>query len=203
MKLRITIGASLLVLCGGTSAMTLLAGSSGSSAPRFAQRSDLAAVRNPPLPGPARDEWFARIQIDRSTLQKRDDFTTPDGVRFTVFQGRTGDGAKVCVASAGRGALGGACDTPGFTSSPVLWVEGGSAGPGGIPVTDWELSGLAAPNVARLELVDSRENRRPVHLGKGNAFFVGLSHGELKQGVKAVLLDVYDADGRLLASVAL
>jgi hypothetical protein len=161
----------------------------------------LAGARTGAAPDP--DPQFAHKLLDRSTLRRRDEFSTPDGDRFTIYEGRTKDRAKICVVSAGRGAAGSACDTPGFTESPVLWVEGFSAGPGGAPITEWELSGLAAPDVARLELVDSTGSHRPAHLARGNAFFVALSHGELKHGVSAVSLDVYAADGSLLASVAL
>jgi hypothetical protein len=166
-----------------------------------ARGGDLVDARVNAGSGP--DRTFARKLLDRSTLRRRDEFATPDGDRFTIYEGRTKDGAKVCVVSAGPGAAGSACDTPGFTTSPVLWVEGFSAGPGGTPITAWELSGLAAPNVERLELVDSTGNHRPVHLGRGNTFFVALSREDLKRGVTATTLNVYAGDGSLLESVAL
>jgi hypothetical protein len=191
--------AAFLVLGAGAIAVVLATRPAHPGAPRVTPRGELIASRT----GPSPDDAFRRKLLDRSTLQKRDEFVTPDGAHFTIYQGRTEDGAKVCVASAGRGALGSACDAPGFAISPVIWVESGSAGPGGTPVTEWDLSGLAAPSVARLELVDSTGRHRPVHLGRGNAFFVALSHGELKHGVSAVSLDVYSADGSLLASIAL
>ena len=193
---------ALLIAGAVVSALTLTRSAHRRTARTIAGRAaDLAGERSRASSEPDRD--FGRKLLDRSTLRRRDEFAAPDGERFTISEGRTKDGAKVCVVSAGPGAAGSACDTPGFTKSPVLWVEGFSAGPGGTPISEWELSGLAAPSVARLELVDSTGAQRPVHLGRGNAFFVALSREELKRGVTATALKVYAGDGSLLTSVGL
>jgi hypothetical protein len=149
------------------------------------------------------EDRLARGLLDRSSLKKRADFVTPDGDRFTISEGRTLDGAKTCVISAGRGGAGSACDANALTSSPVLWVESFSAGPEGKDVTNWELSGLAGRQVDRLLLVDSAGHRHAVHLDKSNAFFFAFSRGELKRGLSANSLEVYDGTGKLIDQIAL
>ncbi|MFY9580862.1 MAG: hypothetical protein WAQ33_16240 [Gaiellaceae bacterium] len=148
-------------------------------------------------------ERFALHQLDRSSLRKRDEFVTPDGDTFTISEGQTKDGAKTCIVSIGKGFGTSACDANPFAHSTVLFGESFSAGPGGKDLTDWELSGLAALQVARLELIDSAGRHRPVHLGKGNAFFFALSRGEVKRGITAQSLRVFDGDGKLIDTVGL
>lgn len=195
MRRRVLIGLVLAVSVAGLLGWALSgdpqrrASSPGSHA--------LAAASARPLNNAA----IAKRFLDRSTLKERAQFVTPDGFPFTVSEGRTRDGAKICAVTEGEGFGASSCATN-LSATPVIWGESSSAGPGGANVTDWEVSGLAGPQVERMVVVDSTGRARPVRLVHG-AFFFALSHGELKRGITPTTLEAYGAGGALIDSAGL
>jgi hypothetical protein len=141
--------------------------------------------------------------IDAATVHARGTFARVDGSAVTVSQALTGDHVNRCVVTVASDSAGAACDPDPFATAPVQFVESFSAGPGGKPFHEWQLSGIALPSVVRLELKDSAGRIRPVALRGGGAFFFELPRRDLAHGVTAVSLIAYGADGLLIKEVEL
>jgi hypothetical protein len=141
--------------------------------------------------------------VDQSTVHTWGAFHKSDGKTVAVAQALTNDHENKCVVTSGGGLASVGCDPAPFADVPVQLLESFAAGPGGKPFHEWQVTGLALPSVARIELVDSAGRRHPVELTAGGAFFFELSRADLVRGVTAVSLLAYGADGALIKEVGL
>lgn len=140
--------------------------------------------------------------IVRERRHLRATFRSRRGDAFRVFAAEAADTGDTCVVSVGRGFGARACTARPFERSRALFVESASGGPAGPQRTDFEVSGLLAPDVARATVVDTGGHAWPVQL-QGGAFFFELPRAQLARGVDALQLRLYDEAGVLLEGVAL
>jgi hypothetical protein len=192
----VAVGASIVV---GTVALTTRDDQTRTPS----QRSEALAVVPERVPNPILPSRPDPRAVDTDSLRPRGSFNTSKGDRVGVFEGVTNDRRNRCVLSTGRGSTGVACGRNVFADSPVQFLESGSAGPGGRPIKEWQLSGIALASVARLVVVDSQGQRTDIPLSPDHAFFFELPQEDLARGVSATSLLVYASDGRLIKEVAL
>ena len=141
--------------------------------------------------------------VDPATLRRKGDFRGVDGRAYSVFEGKTNDGANRCAVTVGGGFSDVVCDPTPFADSPIEFGESYAAGPSGSPVHEWRVSGIAREDVRRIILVNSVGKTRQVQLTSDGAFFFDLPQSDIARGISAVSLLVYDGDGKLIKEVGL
>jgi hypothetical protein len=173
--------------------------------------SQLAAVRDTPS-----GREIATGVIDQTTLRRRAVFPSVRGGTFEVHHGlllpkfnsrgadrqSSGKSRWTCAILTGHGYSTASCDNSPFSDSTLLFTESWSGGAEPTARTEFQVSGLASPRVARINAIDANGRTRSVHLENG-AFFVELSQAELAAGVTLSTLRVYDASGTLVEVIDL
>jgi hypothetical protein len=100
----------------------------------------------------------------------------------------------------GGGSVGGGCDTTLFAYGPVDFTEAFSGGPAKSKRTDFEIAGVVADNVTRVDVVDSLNRVTRLDTRANKAFFFELKPGDLARGVGVNFLVARDAAGTTIAS---
>ena len=185
--------------------------SSQAASPQLAGRLELATSRHAGQPS-----GVAQGHVDQASLRQRGTFGALRGGNFSVYEGEllrgsslSGPGEvdpvgvprKKCVILRGHGFATLACAHDPFLTSTLLFVESSSGGPEGRDRTEFQIAGLAAPQVARILAVDSTGRTRDVRISPGHAFFVELSATELQDGITIRSFRALGASGELLEDV--
>ena len=135
------------------------------------------------------------------SVHLRGRFTAASGTPFGVYVGRLSDRPLECIMLAGGGGTGGGCDPTLFSQGPIAFVEGASGGPAKSKRTDFEIAGVVADSVARLDVVDSLGRVTRIDTsGASKAFFFELKPQDLARGVGVTTLVARDAGGAVVAS---
>jgi hypothetical protein len=100
----------------------------------------------------------------------------------------------------GRSTAGG-CNPTLFSNGPVDFVEAFSGGPGKSKRTDFEIAGVVANNVERLDIIDSLNRVTRIDTsGANKAFFYEVKPADLARGVGVSTLIARDGGGTAIAS---
>jgi hypothetical protein len=143
----------------------------------------------------------AQMGFTPASVHQRGRFTGASGRAFGLYVGKRSDTGKECVILAGAGGTGAACDATLFTNGPVSFVEAFSGGPAKSNRTDFEIAGVVAADVARLDVVDSLHRVTRINtLGANKSFFFQLNPADLARGVDVDTLVARDAHGTAIAS---
>jgi hypothetical protein len=143
----------------------------------------------------------ARMGLIPESVRQRGRFTAASGTPFSVYVGRDSDKNLECIILVGGGGSGGGCDRTLFAYGPIAFVEAASGGPAKTKRTDFELAGVVADSVARLDVVDSLGRVTRIDTSANKAFFFELKPGDLARGVGATTLVARDASGATITSV--
>jgi hypothetical protein len=140
------------------------------------------------------------LHLVPTSVRQHGRFISAAGKHFGVYVGTRSDNGRQCVMLVGGGGMAAGCDPTIFSRGPVSFVEAFSGGPGKSKRTDFELAGVVAENVARLDVIDSlgRVTRLDTSASKG--FFFELKPGDLVRGVDVSRLVARDAAGTAIAS---
>lgn len=165
-------------------------------------RSDVDPVPSSPPGDPGTISAAEAARLHLSDLHRRGRFTDTSGRPFGVYVGTRSDRGRHCVVLAGAGGTAGSCDPRLFDNGPVAFVEAYSGGPAKARRTDFEIAGVVADSVARLDVVDSlgRVTRLDTS-DPSKAFFFELEPADLARGVGVSKLVARDATGAILASL--
>jgi hypothetical protein len=137
-----------------------------------------------------------------ASVQQRGRFVAGSGTPFGVYVARRRDTGYHCVILVGGRGTGGACDPTLFSNGPVSFVEAASGGPEKTKRTDFELAGVVADAVARLDVIDSLGRVTTIKtVGPNKAFFFELKPGDLARGVDVTTLVARDTAGMAIASL--
>jgi hypothetical protein len=143
----------------------------------------------------------ARLGFVPTSIHERGRFTAASGKPFGLYVGKRSDTGKQCIILVGGGSTGGACDPTLFTNGPIAFVEAASGGPAKSDRTDFEVAGVVADSVARLDIVDSLDRVTRINTsGANKAFFFELKPSDLARGVGINSLIARDAGGAVLAT---
>jgi hypothetical protein len=174
----------------------------GTAAGRLAS----AAAGNPTSAAPPADPGTlsaseeAALHLEPTSVHQRGRFTSAAGKRFGVYVGTRSDNGRQCVMLVGGGGMSAGCDPTMFSNGPVAFVEAFSGGPGKSKRTDFELAGVVADDVARLDVTDSLGRVTRIDTSTSKGFFFELTPGDLKRGVDVSTLVARDAAGAAIAS---
>jgi hypothetical protein len=135
------------------------------------------------------------------SVHLRGRFTAESGTPFGVYVGRLSDRNLECIILVGGGGSGGGCDRTLFAYGPIAFVEAASGGPAKSKRTDFELAGVVADSVARLDVVDSLGRVTRIDTSTNKAFFFEVKRGDLARGVGVTTLLARDAGGATITSV--
>jgi hypothetical protein len=168
-----------------------------------------AAASQTPAP-----ELPAHAALIASTRQSVGTFKTKKGDQVELIAGDLApdfdllttvlEDAKVttqqaCVLDRGNGYAGLSCAAkPLFKRSLVLYSTTAAGGPATTEYTEYYISGLVHPKVARIEAVTSAGGTVAADLSGKGAFFLELGREQLAQGVIVTNLRLYGANGALL-----
>src|SRR5207302_5156530 len=124
------------------------------------------------------DGWSTPVlglHMDARSFSSRGRFHDASGSAYTIGEARRTDRAAECVVVIGP-ATSSACDEPRlFSRGPVMFIEGFEGGPAPQQRTGETVSGIAAPAVSGIIVVESRSEERRV--GK-ECRARGAAHGE-------------------------
>jgi hypothetical protein len=136
-----------------------------------------------------------------ASVHQRGRFVAASGQPFGLYVGTRSDNGRQCLMLVGGGSTAGGCDRTMFPNGPVNFVEAFSGGPAKSKRTDFELAGVVADSVARLDVVDSLGRATKIDTsGANKAFFFELKPGDLARGVDVNTLVARDATGTAIAS---
>lgn len=155
-----------------------------------------------------------------ATQEARGSFTTRSGGRVEVLVGdpspgvldvlpKTGDPAidsrvRTCVWTRGDDFSAVGCrEKPLFGRSAVKFSEIAAGGPDAAKQTESFISGVAAPNVTRVEAITSEREALRARLSVDRAFFVELSRAHLARDVVVNHLRVYGLSGSVIEEIDL
>jgi hypothetical protein len=153
-------------------------------------------------PGTITPAEAARAGLVPESVHLRGRFTAASGKPFGVYVGRDSDRGLECIILVGGGGIGEGCDRTMFTNGPVDFIGGASGGPARSKRTDFEIAGVVADSVARLDVVDSLGRVTRIDTsGASKAFFFEVKPQDLARGVGVNTLVARDASGALISSV--
>jgi hypothetical protein len=151
-----------------------------------------AASRSAPVLG---------LHMDSRSFSAHGTFHDPSGNAFTIGEARRTDRAAECVVVIGP-ATSSACDEPRlFSRGPVMFIEGFEGGPAPRRRTSETVSGIAAPAVSAIIVLESNGARHAAEFSSGHAFFFAMPQADLEHGVYLDHMDVLGASGRLLQTI--
>jgi hypothetical protein len=152
-------------------------------------------------PGTISPAEASRLGFVPASVHQRGRFTAASGKPFGVYIATRRDTGYHCVIVVGGQGTGGACDPMLFSNGPVSFVEAASGGPEKAKRTDFELAGVVADAVARLDVVDSLGRVTTIKtVGPNKAFFFELKPSDLARGVDVTTLVARDNTGTAIAS---
>jgi hypothetical protein len=134
-------------------------------------------------------------EIDPATVREHGRFKDASGRSRVVFTGYRPSDGKTCLVVRGVERSAGSCAVDLFERHPVAVLETFTAGPGGEPLLTYEVFGLAASDVTRVDAVDTAGRSAPVHVAAGRALFLELDPEQLRNGVRIAYLVAHRAEG--------
>jgi hypothetical protein len=141
------------------------------------------------------------LHMDSRSFFVHGSFHDASGNAYTIGEARRTDRAAGCVVVIGP-ATSSACDEPRlFSRGPVMFIEGFEGGPAPRQRTSETVSGIAAPAVKKIIVVESNGAHNAAELSIGNAFFFAMPRADLVRGVYLDHMDVLGASGRLLQTI--
>jgi hypothetical protein len=139
--------------------------------------------------------------MDSGSFSAHGSFRDASGSGYTIGEARRTDRAAECVVVIGP-ATSSACDEPRlFSRAPVMFIEGFEGGPAPRQRTSETVSGIAAPAVGAVIVVESNGARHAAVFSSGKAFFFASPRADLENGVYIDHMDVLGASGRLLQTI--
>jgi hypothetical protein len=143
------------------------------------------------------------LHMDSRSFSVRGSFHDARGNAYKVGDARRTDRAAECVVVIGP-ATSSACDEPHlFSRGPVMFIEGFEGGPEPRQRTSEIVTGIAAPAVSAITVVESNGARQAAELSSGNAFFFAMPRADLERGVYIDHLDVLGPGGSLRQTIPL
>src|SRR5437588_5694705 len=150
------------------------------------------------------DGWSTPVlglDMDARSFSSRGRFHDASGSAYTIGEARRTDRAAECVVVIGP-ATSSACDEPRlFSRGPVMFIEGFEGGPAPQQRTGETVSGIAAPAVSGIIVVESNGARHEADFSSGNAFFFAMPRTDLEHGIYLDHMDAIGASGRLLQTI--
>jgi hypothetical protein len=123
------------------------------------------------------------LHMDSRSFSPHGTFHDASGNAYTIGEARRTDRAAECVVVIGP-ATSSACDEPRlFSRAQVMFIEGFEGGPAPRQRTSETVSGIAAPAVSAIIVVESNGARHAADFSSGNAFFYAMPHTDLEDGV--------------------
>jgi hypothetical protein len=123
------------------------------------------------------------LHMDSRSFSPHGTFHDASGNAYTIGEARRTDRAAECVVVIGP-ATSSACDEPRlFSRGSVMFIEGFEGGPAPRQRTSETVSGIAAPAVSTIIVVESNGARHPAEFSGGNAFFFAMPRADLEHGV--------------------
>jgi hypothetical protein len=165
-----------------------------------------AAAADNPVPPPADPGTLspataAGLNLAPRSVQQRGRFTAASGKSFGVYVGTRSDNGRQCIMLVGGGSTAGGCNPTLFSNGPVDFVEAFSGGPARSERTDFEIAGVVADNVERLDVIDSLNRVTRIDTsGENKAFFYEVKPADLARGVGVNTLVARDDAGTAIAS---
>jgi hypothetical protein len=143
----------------------------------------------------------ADLHLAPGSVHQRGRFTAASGKPFGVYVGTRSDNGRQCIMLVGGGSTAGGCNPTLFSNGPVDFVEAFSGGPAKSKRTDFELAGVVADNVERLDVIDSLNRVTQINTsGANKAFFYEVKPADLARGVGVSTLIARDGAGTAIAS---
>jgi hypothetical protein len=141
------------------------------------------------------------LHMDSRSFAVHGSFHDASGNPYTIGAARRTDRAAECVVVIGL-ATSSACDEPRlFSRAPVMFIEGFEGGPAPRQRTSETVSGIAAPAVSAVIVVESNGARYAADFSSGKAFFFAMPRADLEHGVYLDHMDVLAASGHLLETI--
>lgn len=141
------------------------------------------------------------LHMDSRSFSTHGRFHDASGDAYTIGEARRTDRAAECVVVIGP-ATSSACDEPRlFSRGPVMFIEGFEGGPAPRQRTSETVSGIAAPAVSAVIVVESNGARHAAEFSSGRAFFFAMPGADLEHGVYLDQMEVVGASGRLLQTI--
>jgi hypothetical protein len=139
--------------------------------------------------------------MDSHSFSPHGSFHDASGNAYTIGEAHRTDRAAECVVVIGP-ATSSACDEPHlFSRGPVMFIEGFEGGPAPRQRASETLSGIAAPAVSAVIVVESNGARHAADFSSGKAFFFALPRADLEHGVYLDHVEVLGASGRLIQTI--
>jgi hypothetical protein len=143
------------------------------------------------------------LHMDSRSFSPHGTFHDASGDAYTIGEARRTDRAAECVVVIGP-ATSSACDEPRlFSRGPVMFIEGFEGGPAPRQRTSETVSGIAAPAVSAVIVVESDGARHAADFSSGKAFFFAMPQADLEHGIYLDHMDVLGASGRLIQAIAM
>jgi hypothetical protein len=143
------------------------------------------------------------LHLDPRSFSAHGSFHDANGNAYTIGEARRTDRTAECVVVIGP-ATSSACDEPRlFSRGPVMFIEGFEGGPAPQERTSETVSGIAAPAVSAITVVESNGARHSADFSSGNAFFFAVPRADLEHGIYLDHMDVLAASGRLLQTISM
>jgi len=141
------------------------------------------------------------LHMDSRSFSAHGSFHDAGGDAYTIGEARRTDRAAECVVVIGP-ATSSACDEPRlFSRGPVMFIEGFEGGPAPRERTSETVSGLAAPAVSAIVVVESSGARHAAEFSGGRAFFFAMPRLDLEHGVYIDHMEVLGPGGTLRQTI--
>jgi hypothetical protein len=141
------------------------------------------------------------LHMDSRSFSPHGSFRDASGNGYTIGEARRTDRAAECVVVIGP-ATSSACDEPRlFSRGPVMFVEGFEGGPAPRQRTSETVSGIAAPAVSAIVVVESNGARHAADFSSGKAFFFAMPRADLEHSIYLDHMEVLGAGGRLIQTI--
>lgn len=141
------------------------------------------------------------LHMDSRSFSTHGSFHDASGTAYTIGEARRTDRAAECVVVIGQ-ATSSACDEPRlFSRAPVMFIEGFEGGPAPRQRTGETVSGIAAPAVSAVIVVESNGAPHAADFSSGKAFFFAMLRADLEQGIYLDHMEVLGASGRLIQTI--
>jgi hypothetical protein len=141
------------------------------------------------------------LHMDSRSFSPHGSFRDASGNGYTIGEARRTDRAAECVVVIGP-ATSSACDEPRlFSRASVMFIEGFEGGPAPRQRTSETVSGIAAPAVSAVIVVESNGARHTADFSSGKAFFFAMPRADLEHGIYLDHMEVLGASGRLIQTI--
>jgi hypothetical protein len=141
------------------------------------------------------------LHVDSRSFSTHGRFHDTSGDAYTIGEARRTDRAAECVVVIGP-STSSACDEPRlFSSGPVMFIEGFEGGPAPRQRTSETVSGIAAPAVSAIVVVESSGAHHAAEFSSGRAFFFAMPRADLEHGIYIDHLEVLGPGGSLRQTI--